>query len=60
MQAEQKGAVGINIYSFWSYPFKNSSVDLEATQRAKDFMFGWYGIYVNLALETCQMHNPAC
>ncbi|XP_024316576.1 beta-glucosidase 5-like [Brachypodium distachyon] len=40
-KAEQKGAVGINIYSFWSYPFKNSSVDLEATQRAKDFMFGW-------------------
>ncbi|PNT68821.1 beta-glucosidase 5-like isoform X2 [Brachypodium distachyon] len=40
-KAEQKGVVGINIYSFWSYPLTNSSVDLKATQRAKDFIFGW-------------------
>uniref|UniRef100_A0A453ALW5 Uncharacterized protein n=1 Tax=Aegilops tauschii subsp. strangulata TaxID=200361 RepID=A0A453ALW5_AEGTS len=40
-QAVQKGVVGINIYSFWSYPFTDSTADLEATQRCKDFMFGW-------------------
>uniref|UniRef100_A0ACD5YWQ8 Uncharacterized protein n=1 Tax=Avena sativa TaxID=4498 RepID=A0ACD5YWQ8_AVESA len=40
-KAEQKGVVGINIYSFWSYPLTQSTVDLEATQRCKDFMFGW-------------------
>ncbi|XBI88892.1 hypothetical protein VPH35_026798 [Triticum aestivum] len=40
-QAVQKGLVGINIYSFWSYPFTDSTADLEATQRCKDFMFGW-------------------
>ncbi|KQJ99857.1 beta-glucosidase 2 isoform X2 [Brachypodium distachyon] len=40
-KAEQKGVVGINIYSYWSYPFTNSTVDLEASQRSKDFMFGW-------------------
>ncbi|XP_010235534.1 beta-glucosidase 2 isoform X2 [Brachypodium distachyon] len=40
-KAEQKGVIGINIYSYWSYPFTNSTVDLEATQRSKDFMFGW-------------------
>ncbi|VAH41927.1 unnamed protein product [Triticum turgidum subsp. durum] len=39
-QAVQKGLVGINIYSFWSYPFTDSTADLEATQRCKDFMFG--------------------
>ncbi|VAH65237.1 unnamed protein product [Triticum turgidum subsp. durum] len=40
-QAMQKGAVGISIYSFWSYPLTNSTVDLEATRRCIDFYFGW-------------------
>jgi beta-glucosidase len=40
----QKGVVGINVYSYWSYPLTNSTVDLEATQRCKDFLFGWYDI----------------
>ncbi|KAM3352172.1 hypothetical protein ACQJBY_023810 [Aegilops geniculata] len=40
-QAMQKGVVGISIYSFWSYPLTNSTVDLEATRRCIDFYFGW-------------------
>uniref|UniRef100_A0A453FS76 Uncharacterized protein n=1 Tax=Aegilops tauschii subsp. strangulata TaxID=200361 RepID=A0A453FS76_AEGTS len=37
----QKGVIGISIYSFWSYPLTNSTVDLDATWRCKDFFFGW-------------------
>ncbi|CAM0884554.1 unnamed protein product [Alopecurus aequalis] len=40
-QAMQKGVVGLNIYSFWAYPFSNSTVDLQATKRFMDFIFGW-------------------
>ncbi|KAF7038287.1 hypothetical protein CFC21_048488 [Triticum aestivum] len=40
-QAMQKGVIGISIYSFWSYPWTNSTVDLDATRRCKDFYFGW-------------------
>ncbi|XP_062207217.1 beta-glucosidase 5-like [Phragmites australis] len=40
-QAVQKGVIGINIYSFWPYPLTNSTADLEATQRCKDFYYGW-------------------
>ncbi|VAH80975.1 unnamed protein product [Triticum turgidum subsp. durum] len=41
MQHKQKGIVGINIYSYWSYPLTNATADLEATQRCKDFLYGW-------------------
>ncbi|KAF7032413.1 hypothetical protein CFC21_043586 [Triticum aestivum] len=40
-QDMQKGVVGVSIYSYWSYPLTNSTVDLDATQRCKDFFFGW-------------------
>jgi beta-glucosidase len=40
----QKGVVGISFYSYWSYPLTNSTADLEAAQRCKDFLFGWYDI----------------
>ncbi|KAF7031284.1 hypothetical protein CFC21_042632 [Triticum aestivum] len=40
-QHKQKGIVGINIYSYWSYPLTNATADLEATQRCKDFLYGW-------------------
>ncbi|KAM0883668.1 hypothetical protein ACQ4PT_031489 [Festuca glaucescens] len=40
-QPMQKGVVGINVYSYWSYPLTNSTADLEAVQRCKDFLFGW-------------------
>ncbi|EMS58072.1 Beta-glucosidase 3 [Triticum urartu] len=40
-QPMQKGIIGINIYSYWSYPQSNATTDLEATQRCKDFLYGW-------------------
>lgn len=40
-QATQKGVVGMNVYSFWNYPFSPSSADIAATQRSLDFMIGW-------------------
>ncbi|RLM92641.1 beta-glucosidase 5-like [Panicum miliaceum] len=40
-QAVQKGVVGINIYTLWPYPLTNSTADLEATQRFRDFYLGW-------------------
>uniref|UniRef100_A0A0D9YGD5 4-hydroxy-7-methoxy-3-oxo-3,4-dihydro-2H-1,4-benzoxazin-2-yl glucosidebeta-D-glucosidase n=1 Tax=Oryza glumipatula TaxID=40148 RepID=A0A0D9YGD5_9ORYZ len=36
-QALQKGIVGINMFSLWSYPLTNSIADLQAAQRYKDF-----------------------
>jgi len=40
-QATQKGFVGMNLYSFWNYPFSSSPADVAATQRSFDFMIGW-------------------
>jgi beta-glucosidase len=40
-QATQKGIVGMNVYSFWNYPFSSSPADVAATQRSLDFMIGW-------------------
>ncbi|XP_006655238.1 beta-glucosidase 19-like [Oryza brachyantha] len=40
-QAAQKGIVGINIYSMWFYPLTDSAEDIVATERVKDYMFGW-------------------
>ncbi|AQK85197.1 Non-cyanogenic beta-glucosidase [Zea mays] len=40
-RAEQQGVVGINIYTFWNYPFSPAPADVQATQRSLDFMIGW-------------------
>lgn len=40
-RADQKGVVGINIYTFWNYPFSPAPADVQATQRSLDFMIGW-------------------
>lgn len=59
MQPVQKGVVGINIYSYWSYPLTNSTADLEATQRYKDFLFGWYDILPpSLHQKHTNVHSP--
>lgn len=42
MQAVQRGWVGINVYTFALSPLTNSTADVEATQRASDFMMGWW------------------
>uniref|UniRef100_A0A0E0N3Z9 4-hydroxy-7-methoxy-3-oxo-3,4-dihydro-2H-1,4-benzoxazin-2-yl glucosidebeta-D-glucosidase n=1 Tax=Oryza rufipogon TaxID=4529 RepID=A0A0E0N3Z9_ORYRU len=36
-QTLQKGIVGINVLSLWSYPLTDSTADLQAAQRYKDF-----------------------
>ncbi|KAL5227442.1 hypothetical protein ABZP36_015707 [Zizania latifolia] len=40
-QAAGKGVIGLNVYTFWTYPLTNSTEDSEATQRCQDFMFNW-------------------
>uniref|UniRef100_J3L561 4-hydroxy-7-methoxy-3-oxo-3,4-dihydro-2H-1,4-benzoxazin-2-yl glucosidebeta-D-glucosidase n=1 Tax=Oryza brachyantha TaxID=4533 RepID=J3L561_ORYBR len=40
-QALQKGIVGINVFTLWCYPLTNSTADLHAVQRYKDFTYGW-------------------
>ncbi|KRY05035.1 Beta-glucosidase 22, partial [Trichinella patagoniensis] len=40
-QAIQKGWIGMNVYTIWYYPLTNSSADIEAAQRVRDFMIGW-------------------
>ncbi|KAF0925446.1 hypothetical protein E2562_016665 [Oryza meyeriana var. granulata] len=40
-QVTGKGVIGISVYTFWTYPLTNSTVDLEATKRCQDFTFNW-------------------
>ncbi|XP_038980495.1 beta-glucosidase 22-like [Phoenix dactylifera] len=40
-QVMQKGWIGLNVYTFWAYPFTNSTADVQAAQRSLDFMIGW-------------------
>ncbi|CAD6272332.1 unnamed protein product [Miscanthus lutarioriparius] len=39
-QAVQKGIVGINLYSLCIYSLTDSAEDIQATERANDFLFG--------------------
>jgi beta-glucosidase len=41
-QAAQKGIVSLNLYTMWLYPFTDSAKDIEANERAKTFLYGWY------------------
>ncbi|XP_058227505.1 beta-glucosidase 11-like isoform X1 [Rhododendron vialii] len=41
-QGRQKGFIGINIFAYWFVPYTNATEDVVATQRAKDFMIGWF------------------
>ncbi|XP_042516538.1 beta-glucosidase 40-like [Macadamia integrifolia] len=38
----QKGSLGIAFNVMWYEPMSNTTEDIEATQRAMDFQFGWY------------------
>ncbi|XP_064938332.1 furostanol glycoside 26-O-beta-glucosidase-like [Musa acuminata AAA Group] len=38
----QKGEVGITLVSMWYVPYSASHQDIEAANRAIDFMLGWY------------------
>ncbi|XP_043724405.1 beta-glucosidase 40-like isoform X1 [Telopea speciosissima] len=39
---KQNGSVGISLDVIWFVPMKNTSEDIEATQRAQDFQLGWF------------------
>ncbi|XP_015577241.2 beta-glucosidase 11 isoform X1 [Ricinus communis] len=41
-QAKQHGVIGVTLYAFWFLPLTNSTEDITATQRAKDFLYGWF------------------
>ncbi|KAF5195999.1 Beta-glucosidase, partial [Thalictrum thalictroides] len=40
-QVEQRGFIGLNIYSYWYVPLSNATEDVLATKRAFDFSVGW-------------------
>ncbi|KAJ4711684.1 putative Beta-glucosidase [Melia azedarach] len=41
-QAIQKGNIGITLVSHWMVPYSQNKPDVEAAERALDFMLGWY------------------
>ncbi|XP_075667726.1 beta-glucosidase 11-like isoform X4 [Castanea sativa] len=41
-QNQQHGFIGINLLAFWLHPLTNKTKDVIATQRAMDFLIGWY------------------
>ncbi|XP_028552937.1 lactase-phlorizin hydrolase [Dendrobium catenatum] len=63
-QGNQNGKIGLNFYSFWGYPFSNSSVDIKAVQRVFEFQFGWilnpivFGDYPEIMRTICSSRLP--
>ncbi|PIA61395.1 hypothetical protein AQUCO_00300733v1 [Aquilegia coerulea] len=41
-QISQHGLIGFNVFSYWFIPFTNKTEDVIATQRANDFLVGWF------------------
>lgn len=41
-QTLQNGSIGITLVAVWIVPYSESVVDKRATQRAMDFIFGWF------------------
>ncbi|KAI8522668.1 hypothetical protein RHMOL_Rhmol13G0014300 [Rhododendron molle] len=41
-QGKQHGFIGINVYAYWLVPYTNATDDVIATQRATDFLVGWF------------------
>ncbi|CAH8355415.1 unnamed protein product [Eruca vesicaria subsp. sativa] len=40
-KSKQRGSIGLSIYAYGLFPYTDSKDDEIATQRAKDFFFGW-------------------
>ncbi|MCL7024251.1 hypothetical protein MKW94_001030 [Papaver nudicaule] len=63
-QGKQKGMIGLSTYVFWGTPSTNSTLDIIATQRAKDFTIGWlinpliYGDYPDIMREKVGSRLP--
>ncbi|KAL9685858.1 hypothetical protein QQ045_023312 [Rhodiola kirilowii] len=63
-QGKQNGLIGINLFGFNFYPKTESVEDAVATQRAKDFLLGWFmnplnfGDYPNAMKETVGPRLP--
>ncbi|XP_020553369.1 furcatin hydrolase-like isoform X2 [Sesamum indicum] len=38
----QKGEIGIALVTHWFVPYSSSKLDVEAAQRALDFVYGWF------------------
>ncbi|KAJ4793415.1 beta glucosidase 11 [Rhynchospora pubera] len=61
----QQGMVGINVYSFWMYPFSDSTADKVAAQRYFDFFIGWiidpviFGDYPSVMKKIVDSRLPA-
>ncbi|XP_012858036.1 PREDICTED: beta-glucosidase 13-like [Erythranthe guttata] len=51
-QETQKGEIGITQVSNWMVPHSSTKLDIEAAQRALDFMYGWL---VNLFQIICRL-----
>ncbi|KAG8389485.1 hypothetical protein BUALT_Bualt02G0234300 [Buddleja alternifolia] len=64
-KATQNGEVGINIYTLGIVPYSNSTEDVIAAQRARDFYFGWvinplvFGDYPDTVKKRVQTRIPA-
>ncbi|XP_056170817.1 beta-glucosidase 11 isoform X2 [Syzygium oleosum] len=64
-KVKQQGFIGLSIYGFGIYPFTNSTEDLIAAQRAKDFFVGWllhpliYGDYPRVMKQNVGSRLPA-
>ncbi|XP_073142031.1 beta-glucosidase 12-like [Henckelia pumila] len=41
-QPIQKGQIGVTLVSHWFVPYSTSILDVNAAQRALDFMYGWF------------------
>ncbi|KAJ8898601.1 hypothetical protein K2173_004214 [Erythroxylum novogranatense] len=41
-QNKQRGYIGISLYGFWFAPATNSTEDIAAVERAKEFFLGWF------------------
>ncbi|XP_020111641.1 beta-glucosidase 12-like isoform X1 [Ananas comosus] len=41
-KAKQKGTIGITLVTPWFVPYTARGVDVDATQRVLDFMYGWF------------------
>ncbi|KAK9281307.1 hypothetical protein L1049_004205 [Liquidambar formosana] len=64
-QDKQHGFIGLNLYAFGMVPLTNTTEDVIATQRAKDFFIGWFmepllfGDYPNIMKKNAGSRIPA-